>query len=82
MTRGNLLYIPLDLSTALSNGSLCLNYLKKYVSLVTVESPDKSVIKSMRDVSATFDKRLAKIGAHLAVFLGKDYSIIYTPLEY
>ena len=37
-------FVP-DLATSLSNGTLCVNYVKKYVSLVTVESPTKSVTK-------------------------------------
>ena len=34
-----------DLTTSLSNGTLCVNYVRKYVSLVTVESPTKSITK-------------------------------------
>ena len=38
-------YIP-DLATSFANGSLCLEYVRKYVSLVTVESPTENVAKS------------------------------------
>ena len=64
-----------DLSMALSNGTLCMKYVEKYVSFVSVESPTKSVTKSKRDISATFQDKLAKTGAIIAVHLGKDYSI-------
>ena len=66
-----------DLSMALSNGTLCMKYVEKYISLVSVESPTKSVTKSVRDISATFEDKLAKTGAILAIHLGKDYSILY-----
>ena len=61
-----------DLRTALVNGSLCIRYLKKYVALATIESPYKSVSKSMREVSASFDYKLGIVGGTLAIFLGKD----------
>ena len=66
-----------DLSTALANGSLCLTYLEKYVSLVTIESPTKSITKSMHDISRRFIDKLAIVGSLLAIYLGKNYSIIY-----
>ena len=61
-----------DLSTALANGSLCVRYLKKYVALATIESPYKSVSKSMRDIAASFDYKLGIVGGTLAIFLGKN----------
>ena len=61
-----------DLKMALENGSLCVKYLENYVSLVTVESPEKSIIKSMREIAASFDDRLSMIGGTLAICLGKD----------
>ena len=67
---------PSHLSTALANGSLCLTYLEKYVSLVTIESPTKSVTKSMKDISTTFNDKIAIVGSLLTIYLGKDYSII------
>lgn len=60
-----------DLSTALANGTLCLTYLEKYVSLVTVESPTKSVSKSRREIAASFDDKLATVGGMLAICIGK-----------
>ena len=61
-----------DLKITLENGSLCVKYLKNYVSLVTVESPEKSMIKSMSEIAASFDDRLSMIGGTLAICLGKS----------
>ena len=38
-----------DLATSLSNGTLCMSYIRNYISLVTVESPTKSVTKVSSD---------------------------------
>ena len=59
----------LDLATSFENGSLCMNYIKNYVSFVTVESPTKSVTKSMRDKRAYFIDKLATVGGTLGIKL-------------
>ena len=52
----------LDLVSSLSNGTLCMNFVRNYVALVTVETPTKSVTKSMRDIRASFIDILGTIG--------------------
>ena len=39
-----------DLATSLSNGTLCMSYIRNYISLVTVESPTKSVTKVISEI--------------------------------
>ena len=60
----------LDLETSLQNGSLCTTYLNEYVSLVSVESPTKSVTKSQRDQRKFFIDKLGTIGGTLGVCAG------------
>ena len=62
-------YIP-DLATSFSNGSLCLNYIRKYVSLVSVESPTENVAKSQMDKTVSFDDQLGIIGGNLGLCVG------------
>ena len=59
-----------NLATSLSNGSLCMHYLRNYVSFVSVESPTKSITKSMRDKRASFIDQLGTIGGTLGVCAG------------
>ena len=62
-------YIP-DLATSFSNGSLCLNYIRKYVSLVSVESPTENVAKSHMDIRVSFNDQLGIIGGNLGLCVG------------
>ena len=62
-------HIP-DLATSLSNGSLCREYLQKYVSFVSVESPTESVPKSQLDRSTSFIDQLGIIGGNLGLCVG------------
>ena len=60
----------LDLALRLNNGSLCINYINKYVSLLSVETPTKGVTKSHRDQRKFFIDKLGTIGGTLGVSAG------------
>ena len=60
----------LDLALSLSNGSLCMRYINKYIAFVSVESPTKSVTKSHRDQRKFFIDKLGIIGGTLGVSAG------------
>ena len=53
-------------------GSLeyCKDYVKKYVAIVTVETPVDTVIKSKRIARTTFNDQLAVVGGTLGLFSG------------
>ena len=59
-----------ELPTAFSNGSLCVEYLSKYVSLVSVESPTENVAVSQLDKSLHFIDQLGIIGGNLGLCIG------------
>ena len=59
-----------DLASSLSNGSMCVDYVEKYVSFVSVESPTESVSKSQLDISASFNDQLGIIGGNLGLCVG------------
>ena len=59
-----------DLSTSYANGSLCKAFVQKYVSLLTVESPSTSVIRSRREKRFSFNDQLGTIGGTLGLFTG------------
>ena len=59
-----------DLATSFSNGSLCAEYMQKYVSFVSVESPTESVSKSHLDRSTSFIDQLGIIGGNLGLCVG------------
>ena len=61
---------PLDLALSLSNGSLCQIYINKYVSLISVETPTKTITKSHRDQRKFFIDKLGTIGGTLGVSAG------------
>ena len=60
----------LDLELGLKNGSLCQIYVNKYVSLISVETPTKTVTKSHRDQRKFFIDKLGTIGGTLGVCAG------------
>ena len=60
----------LDLALRLNNGSLCISYINKYVSLLSVETPTKGVTKSYRDQRKFFIDKLGTIGGTLGVCAG------------
>ena len=64
----------LDLESSLRNGSLCKAYISKYVSLVSIESPTKSITKAQRDQRKFFFDKLSTVGGTLAVSAG--FSVI------
>ena len=59
-----------DLTSSLSNGSACMNYIRKYVSFVSVESPTESVSKSHMDNRVFFIDQLGVIGGNLGLCVG------------
>ena len=59
-----------DLETSLANGTLCRNYVKKYLAFVSVSSPTGSVIKTVRDKRFTFFDQLGTVGGTLGLFTG------------
>ena len=59
-----------DIATSFSNGSLCAEYLKKYVAFISVESPTESVAKSQMDRSMSFIYQLGIIGGNLGLCVG------------
>ena len=59
-----------DLQKSLSNGSLCQNYAKNFISFVSVSSPTTSIIRTLRDKRFTFNDQLGAIGGTLGLFTG------------
>ena len=59
-----------ELATQFRNGSLCKEYIRNYVSFVSVESPTTSVIKSKREKRISFNDQLGTIGGTLGLFTG------------
>ena len=62
-----------DLETSLSNGTLCRNYVQKYLAFVSVSSPTGSVIKTIRDKRFTFFDQLGTVGGTLGLFTGMSF---------
>ena len=50
--------------------NLCLEYVSKYISILTVETPVDSVIKAKRVQRSTFNDQLAVVGGTLGLFSG------------
>ena len=59
-----------DLQSSLTNGSLCFQFIEKFVAIVSVESPTNTITKSARDVRVTFIDQLGTIGGTLGLFTG------------
>ena len=59
-----------DLSTSMANGSLCSNFIKKFVSIIKVESPTSTITKSAREVRVTFIDQIGTVGGTLGLFTG------------
>ena len=59
-----------DLHSSLANGSLCFQFIEKFVAIVSVESPTNTITKSARDVRVTFIDQLGTIGGTLGLFTG------------
>ena len=62
-------YVP-DVKTSFYNGSLCQDYVKKYVSFVSVESPSSRIISTHKDRRIFFYNQLSTFGGTLALFFG------------
>ena len=48
----------------------CIDYVQKYVTIVTIETPTNTVVKSKRIKRITFNDQLALIGGTLGLFSG------------
>ena len=59
-----------ELETSLTNGSLCENYVRNFISFVSIGSPTTSVMKTVRDKRFTFNDQLGAIGGTLGLFTG------------
>ena len=59
-----------DLETNMANGSLCRNFISKFVGIVIIESPTDSITKSARDVRITLIDQIGTIGGTLGLFTG------------
>ena len=62
--------VPPDMSTGLSNGTFCTEYLQNYVAFVTVDGPSSAVILTERDKSFFFYDVLSTLGGHFGLFCG------------
>jgi hypothetical protein len=49
---------------------LCHDYVKKYISIVTVETPTSTVVKNIRDQAVTLPDWIILIGGFLGLFCG------------
>ena len=56
--------------TLYGGNEFCQDYVRKYVSIVTIETPTHTVIKSKRVQRTTFFDKLATIGGTLGLFSG------------
>ena len=59
-----------DLQKSLTNGSLCENYVKNFISFVSVSSPGTSIIRTLRDKRFTFYDKLGNVGGTLGIVTG------------
>ena len=59
-----------DLQKSLTNGSLCKNYVKNFISFVSVSSPGTSIIRTLRDKRFTFYDQLGNVGGTLGLVTG------------
>jgi hypothetical protein len=59
-----------DLQTNLANGTLCRNFISKFVALVSVESPTDSITKSAREIRVTLIDQIGTVGGTLGLFTG------------
>ena len=51
-------------------GTLCKEFVEKYIAMITVETPTDTILLTSRDVSATFWEQVAMIGGNLGLFTG------------
>ena len=59
-----------DLQANLANGSICRNFISKFVALVSVESPTDSITKSAREIRVTLIDQIGTVGGTLGLFTG------------
>ena len=59
-----------NLQASMTNGSLCYQFVEKFIAMVSVESPTSTVAKSAREPRVTFMDQLGTIGGTLGLFTG------------
>ena len=59
-----------DLVNSFTNGSLCKDYTRNYVSLVRVESPISKILSTTKDRRIYFYDQLGTFGGALSLFMG------------
>ena len=59
-----------NLADTFKNGTVCINYIRKYISFVSIESPSESVFKSSMDKRTSFIDKLGVIGGTLGICVG------------
>ena len=59
-----------DLQASMANGSLCHQFIHRFVGMVSVESPTSTVTKSAREPRVTFIDQLGTVGGTLGLFTG------------
>ena len=59
-----------DLVTSFTNGSLCKDYVKNYVSFVRVESPISKILLTKKDRRIYFYDQLGTFGGTFGLFMG------------
>ena len=71
-----------DLATSLSNGSLCTQYVTKYMASISIESPTETVSKSLLDSSTSFFHQLGIIGGNLGLCVGMSVLGMFEALTF
>ena len=59
-----------DIATSFSNGSMCQDYIRDFVALVSVEGPTSGVILTNRDKRIFVYDQIAAIGGNFGLFMG------------
>ena len=59
-----------SIDDSFTNDTLCTNYIRRYVSLVSIESPSDSIYKSSLDRRTSFSDQLGVIGGTLGICVG------------
>ena len=59
-----------DIATSFSNGSMCQDYIRDFVALVSVEGPTSAVILTNRDNRIFIYDQIAAVGGNFGLFTG------------
>ena len=66
-------FIKTESSDKLASYEFCIEYVKNYISIVTIETPTDTVIKSTRVRRVSFNEQLADIGGTLGLLSGMSF---------